>query len=117
MTMEDKGWDVKEELRMIPRNNDDDDVENHQEDDELEEEEEREVDDHYPSREIITNFMRDCSLFQEEEHRQELMNIVKSYIRKVKKETIMDIIDTILSEDEENAEDAIFLISEVLYGK
>ena len=113
--MEDKGWDVKEELRMIPRN--DDDEESHQEDDAFEEgEKEREVD-NYPSRELITNFMQGCSLFQEDEHRQELMSIVKSYIRKVKKETIMDIIDTILSDNEENAEDAIFLISEVLYGK
>ena len=71
---------------MIPRN-DDKDKENPQEDVELEEGEGREVD-NYPSRELITNFMRDCSLFQEDEHRQELMNIVKSYIRKVKKETI-----------------------------
>ena len=108
--IEDKGWDVKEEMRIIPRNDNDDNGENYHE------EEEKDADS-YPSRQLITNFMRDCSLFQEDEHRQELMNIVKSYIKQVKKKSIMDIIDTILSEDEDTAEDAIFLISEVLYGK
>ena len=110
--IEDKGWDVKAEMRIIPRNDNDndDDGENYHED------KEKDVD-NYPSRQLIANFTRDCSLFQEDEHRQELMNIVKSYIKKVKKESIMDIIDTILSEDEDTAEDAIFLISEVLYGK
>ena len=107
--MDDNGWDVKEELRMVPRNDDED-----QDHDVLKEERES---DHYPSRRIITNFVRECTIFEEDVHRQELMHIVKSYIKKVKKDKIIDIIDTILSEEESNTEDAIFLISEVLYGE
>ena len=109
--MDDKGWDVKEELRMVPRNEDDSEDQDHGA---LKEERES---DHYPSRKIITNFVRECTIFQEDLHRQNLMHIVKSYIKKVKKEKIIDIIDTILSEEEANTEDAIFLISEVLYGE
>ena len=109
--MDDKGWDVKEELRMVPRNEDDSEDQDHGA---LKEERES---DHYPSRNIITNFVRECTIFQEDAHRQKLMHIVKLYIKKVKKEKITNIIDTILSEEEGNIEDAIFLISEVLYGE
>ena len=109
--IEDNGWDVKEDLRIVSRN---DDETNNLHDGALENT--IELND-YPSRQLVTTFLRECSLFEEDEHRQELMNMVKSYIKKIKKEKILGIVEKILSEEEDNTEDAVFLISEVLYGK
>ena len=120
----DNGWEMKEMMKTIPRHDgfkSSDDVEkvaeNHLDEHGTNFEEEEKESDDSPRRQLLTNFIQKSPLFKQDGHRQELMHIVKSYIKKVKKDRIMDILDTFLSEEEDNAEDAIFLISEVLYGK
>ena len=72
----------------------------------------------FPRREDISEFIRSCSLYEEESHSANLMDIVKCYVKSVRKARIMKILDQYFYEEEEdNAEDAIFLISEVLYGE
>ena len=70
----------------------------------------------FPRREDIARFIRSCSLYEEESHTANLMDIVKCYVKSARKAKIMKILDEYFSEEEDNAEDAIFLISEVLYG-
>ena len=70
----------------------------------------------FPRREDIAKFIRSCSLYEEESHTANLMDIVKCYVKSARKAKIMKILDEYFSEEEDNAEDAIFLISEVLYG-
>ena len=69
----------------------------------------------FPRREDIAKFIRSCSLYEEESHTANLMDIVKCYVKSARKAKIMKILDEYFSEEEDNAEDAIFLISEVLY--
>ena len=70
----------------------------------------------FPRREDIAKFISSCSLYEEESHSANLMDIVKCYVKSARKAKIMKILDEYFSEEEDNAEDAIFLISEVLYG-
>ena len=70
----------------------------------------------FPRRGDIAQFIRSCSLYEEESHSANLMDIVKCYVKSARKAKIMKILDEYFSEEEDNAEDAIFLISEVLYG-
>ena len=64
-----------------------------------------------PSRSSIIDYIEHCSLFKDEYHTRALIGQIREYINNVKKKTILDIVD-----QEEDVEDAIFLISEVLYG-
>lgn len=64
-----------------------------------------------PSRSSIIDYIEQCSLFKDEYHTRALIGQIREYINNVKKKTILDIVD-----QQEDVEDAIFLISEVLYG-
>ena len=76
-------------------------------------------DEEYPTRKDITNYIRDAKIFEDDIHQSSLFGIVKSYVKNVKKISVMKILDNYLTgdEDSDDAEDAIFLISEVLSKK
>ena len=73
----------------------------------------------YPSRKDITHFIRNASVFEDDNHQTAILHIVRNYIKDVKKKSVMKILDDYMKgdEDSDDAEDAIFLISEILSKK
>ena len=73
----------------------------------------------YPSRKEIAEFIRNASVFEDDNHQAAIFRVVRDYIKDVKKKSVMNILDNYLTgdEDSDDAEDAIFLISEVLSKK
>jgi len=75
----------------------------------------------FPERNDISAYVSNCKLFDDSYHSSTLLKMIKSYVIDAKKSKILNILDSFLTEPEtedgSDVEDALFLISEVLYGK
>eukprot|EP00092_Neocalanus_flemingeri_P001459 GFUD01001557.1.p1 GENE.GFUD01001557.1~~GFUD01001557.1.p1 ORF type:complete len:483 (-),score=172.49 GFUD01001557.1:107-1555(-) len=71
----------------------------------------------FPTRKDIVECLEGETLYEQEEHRVKIMELIRNYVKDVKKNKILDILDNHVFEDEDSMEDAVFLMSEILYSK
>ena len=70
-----------------------------------------------PTRKDIIDYVEGEPLYEQDEHRVKIMELITKYVKDVKKKKILDILDNHAFEDEDSVEDAVFLMSEILYSK
>merc|ERR1719419_518798 len=77
----------------------------------------KEAEEDFPSRNAILTYINSEKLYEYEDHRVKILKMITKYIRDIKKQKILDILDNHAFDDEDSVEDAVFLMSEVLYSK
>jgi len=70
-----------------------------------------------PERKDIIEYIREEPLYDDDEHRYNLMELITNYAKDIKRKKILEILDNSTFDDEDSVEDAVFLMSEILYSK
>jgi len=70
-----------------------------------------------PTRNEIIDYISKEPLYDEEEHRVNIMDLITDYVKNIKRMQILEIYDNHVFEDEDSIEDAVFRMSEILYTK
>jgi len=70
----------------------------------------------YPTWKNIQMYFQREHLLSQEEHRYEVFKIMKDYVRTIKRNKVLEILDDHVFEDEDSLEDAVFLVSEIIFN-